>query len=149
MSEYNWLEASKAYIYGTCNEDGKRVYPSLTEVAKQFGIGHSTLAHKAAEMQWARQRQEAEERIAREAFKKYESEMIAELAHIDWQASRAASIMLDTIVDALLSAETAHERQGLTTKYAKILSDILAAGHNAIGVDQIVEQAGIRSKVKS
>ena len=69
------------------------------------------------------------------AIARYEDEMSAKLAHVDKLASDAAVAMLQTIVEALERAETPQERQALTTKYSKLLPDLLSTAHTAIGVE--------------
>jgi hypothetical protein len=139
MAEYNWLEIRMQYINGQCNEKGQRVYPSLADLSKQTGISLSTLAHKAAREEWNKQRRQSEERIMMAAIAQYEDEMSAKLAHVDKLASDAAVAMLQVIVESLEQAETKQERQALTTKYSKVLPDLLSTAHTAIGVEQMIE----------
>lgn len=131
-------QARTAYIMGRCNEQGQHVYPTLAELAQEYGLSLSTMTHRAASEGWTRQRQETEDRIMMNAIRRYEDEMSAKLALVDKLASDAAAAMLQVIVEALEQAETKQERQALTTKYAKILPDLLSTAHNAIGVGQMM-----------
>ncbi len=139
MAEYKWLEIKMQYIQGICNDKGQRVYPSLNDLSKEYGISLSTLAHKSAREGWNQQRQRSEQNILMAAIEKYESEMAAKLAHVDKLASDAAVAMLQVIVESLEQAETKQERQALTTKYSKVLPDLLSTAHTAIGVEQMIE----------
>lgn len=141
MAEYNYLDAYTAYVYGQCNDKGEREYPSLKELAGQLGIGHSTLAHKAASEQWQRQRQQAQDRIIEKAFEQYESELASILAQLDRQVARVSIAMVNVIEEALVNAETPLERQALVNRYSKQLPDLLNAAHNAIGVERMLERA--------
>jgi hypothetical protein len=60
---------------------------------------------------------------------------LSTLAHVDKLASDAAVAMQQVIVESLEQAETKQERQALTTKYSKVLPDLLNTAHNAIGVE--------------
>ncbi len=136
----SYSEPYKAYVYGVCDENGKTEYPTLADLAKQYGIGLSTLSHKAAEEKWQQQRQDAEARITAEAFAKYEGELAAYLAETDRLASKISTAMLRHIDKRFMQAENDKERDALVVKYGDLAGKLARNVHTAYGVDlQVAE----------
>jgi hypothetical protein len=149
MRVIDYSQIRTAYVMGKCNKQGHHEYPTLAQLAKEHGLSLSTLTHRAASEGWNKQRQQSEERIMLAAIAQYEDEMAAKLAYVDKLASDAAAAMLQVIVESLEQAETKQERQALTTKYAKILPDLLSTAHNAIGVEfKLNELEGLQEQIE-
>jgi hypothetical protein len=124
-----------AYVLGACDEQGKRTFPSLSDLAEEYGISLSVLAHKAAAEQWARQRADMQERIMKDVFRRYESELAALIASIDRRAVVVADRMLRAVEEALDIASDSPERMAVVAKYSSRLLEILNTAHSAYGVD--------------
>jgi hypothetical protein len=124
-----------AYCLGSCNEQGKRLLPSLGDLSVQYGVPLSTLAHRAAAEGWTRQREEAQDRITRDVFERYESELAATIASIDRRAVLVADRMLRAVEEAMDIASDNQERMAVVAKYSSRLLEILNAAHSAYGTD--------------
>ncbi len=133
ITDYGQIKA--AYVMGTCNEQGQRSFPTLNQLAEEYGLSLSTLAHKAAAEQWARQRADMQERIMQDVFRRYESELAALIASIDRRAVMVADRMLRAVEEALDIASDNPERMAVVAKYSSRLLEILNTAHNAYGVD--------------
>jgi hypothetical protein len=131
--DYSLLKA--AYLLGSCDEQGRRSFPSLNDLAKEHGISLSVLAHKAAAEGWTRQREEAQDRITRDVFERYESELAATIASIDRRAVLVADRMLRAVEEAMDIASDNQERMAVVAKYSSRLLEILNAAHSAYGTD--------------
>ncbi len=141
MRIVDYSQIRLAFVIGKCNEQGQHTYPTLKELAEEYDLSHSNLAHRASEEGWMQQRQQTQDRIVERAFEQFEGEMSSLLAQVDRQVARVSMTMINVIEESLANAETPQEKQALTARYSKMLPDILSAAHSAIGVERALERA--------
>ncbi len=55
--KYNWEAAKLKYVQGIVNEEGKRVFPTLEEIAKELGCHVGLVYRRAAKEKWTFERE--------------------------------------------------------------------------------------------
>lgn len=86
----DWHAIKAAYVEGTEGPDGKRIYPTLEELAKKHGLHVTSLRKKSAADEWQHERNLFATRVADARQEKKVELLSAKGAEIDARALKVA-----------------------------------------------------------
>jgi hypothetical protein len=131
----DWQAIKQAYICGYINSDGRHVHWSLEELAQQYGVSLSAIAHKSADENWTDEREALQRRISQQAIEAFEEEFTELLAQGDKSAARLANAMIQRLLTYFEQADI-DEQLALITRYARLLPELVATIHSIVGVER-------------
>jgi hypothetical protein len=138
MRENEWDAAHIAYVTGVAQSDGTRCYPSMSEIAREYGISKSAVTHRAADERWFEDRENFRRKVYEAAVRSYEDQFSRLLARADMDATIAAADLIAHI-RRMVAHATDTERTTLAKNIAKPLRELLSVVHQAVGIEQAVE----------
>ena len=133
----DWSTIRIAYTCGIANDDGSRHYPTMADIAQEYGISLSSVTHKAAEERWAEARADFQRRVYESAVIQYENEFSRLLARADLDASYAAADLIHHI-RRQIERGTEQERTSLAKNISRPLRELIDIVHRAVGVEQVL-----------
>jgi outer membrane protein OmpA-like peptidoglycan-associated protein len=101
----NWLDIKNNYVNGI-EQDGKRVYPTLRELAEKHDIGLRTLATHSKKEDWQSEREIVSNKIATKEQQKTIEQISDKGVKFDLESFNIAQATQDRIKLLLASTET-------------------------------------------
>lgn len=79
MAKYDWETIEEEYIYGYIDDEGQRIFPSITVLSKRHNIPRGTVGSRAVKGKWEHKKNSTSNRIKQKVNEKkteYEAESI-------------------------------------------------------------------------
>jgi len=126
-----------AYVTGIANDDGTRRYPSMAEIASEYGVSLSSVTHKAGAERWTEDREAFQRRVYQSAVAHFDDEFSQLLARADLDAAMAAADLIAHIRRQVTRASEA-ERTALLKTISRPLNELVDLVHRVVGVEQML-----------